>query len=180
LARIVRSYLSKRRLRYGEGKIRTVSCGVPQGSVIGPLLWNMMYDDLLEVDLEGDIQGHSSVMLVAFNDDVVVIVTGRNKAVLKLTTDKALESIARWMDRNGLTLASQKTEAVMLTNKRGYEAPTFTVNGITIEPKECLKYLGLELCRKLGFGHHIRMVSAKEGTTADGLGRILPNVGGAR
>jgi hypothetical protein len=38
----------------------------------------------------------------------------------------------------------------------------------------------LELCRKLGFGQHIKTVAAKAGATADGLARILPNVGGAR
>lgn len=111
---------------------------------------------------------------------MAVIATGQNKVVLELTTDKELEVVAGWMDRNGLTLAAQKTKAVMLTTKRGCAAPSITVNGIRIEAKEGLKYLGLELCRKLGFRQHIKTVAAKAGATAEGLARILPNVGCVR
>jgi len=51
------------------------------------------------------------------------------------------------MKEYGLTLEAHKTEVVILTTKRGYEIPNFMVNGVTISPKEQLKYLGLKLRR---------------------------------
>lgn len=49
-----------------------------------------------------------------------------------------------------------------------------------MEPKENLRYLGVELCRKLGYKKHVQTAAAKTGATAVALGRILPNVGGAK
>jgi len=146
-----------------------------------------MYDNLLDTNLREiypnqilSNPGYNSATLVAFADDVAVIATGRNKQLLEETANRALAAVSEWISRNGLTLAAHKTEAVMLTTKRGYGAPTFIVDGVTVEPKENLKYLGVELSRKLGYGQHIKAAAAKAGATADALGRILPNVGGAK
>lgn len=87
LVRIIRSYLSDKTLRDGDGK--TICCGVSQGSFIRPILCNLMYDDLLNLDLKGSMPGHSSATLVAFADDVAVIATGWNKTVIEGTTGMA-------------------------------------------------------------------------------------------
>lgn len=180
LHQMVCSYLSDRSLIFGESKVREVSCGVSQGSVIGPILWNVMYDSLLEVDLGGKKCGLSSTSLVAFADDVAVVATGRTKQLLEEAANRALAAVSGWMKKNGLTLAANKTEAVVLTTKRCYEVPTFTVDGVLIEPKESVRYLGVSLCRKLGFRHHIQTAVVKANKTADALGRILPNVRGVK
>lgn len=64
----------------------------------------------------------------------------------------------------------------MLTKKRGYREPLFKINNTRVEPKEKLKYLGIELSKKLGYGSHIRYAAVKAGKTAGALERMLPNV----
>jgi len=59
--------------------------------------------------------------IVAFADDVAVMVTGHTSFILETVTNKALEKISDWKAaRAGLTLSVRKTEAVVLTTKRGY------------------------------------------------------------
>lgn len=139
-----------------------------------------MYDTLLEVDLGGNKRGLSSTSLVAFADDVAVVATGHTKYLLEDAANGALAVVSGWMKKNGLTLAANKTEAVILTTKRGYEILTFMVDGVIIEPKESVQYLGVSLCRKLRFRHHIQSAVVKANKTVDALGRRLPNVGGAK
>jgi len=179
LVNILQSYLSNREIRY-EGKTWRTTCGVPQGSVLGPLMWNLMYDGLLRIDTGGNVEGMSSTSLVAFADDVAVVATGHTTNILEEVTNNALAKIAEWMDNAGLKLAADKTEAVMLTTKRGYEKPVFSVKGVAVKPQEDLKYLGVQLSRKLGFKIHIETAAKKAGATAESLRKILPNVGGAR
>jgi len=68
----------------------------------------------------------------------------------------------------------------MLTKKKGYRQPEFIINDTRVAPKKKLKYLGIELCKKLGYGTHIRGAAVKAGRTASALERILPNVRGER
>lgn len=117
--------------------------------------------------------------MIAFADDVALIVIGHTSKILEESANRALEAVARWMLNNGLTLAVYKTEAVMLTTKRGYDIPSIKLNGSTVALKEHLKYLGVELSRNLGYGHHIKRAAAKARATANALSRIMPNVGGS-
>lgn len=73
----------------------------------------------------------------------------------------------------------QKTEAVVLTNKKGYDRPSFELKGKEIIPTEQLKHKGVEMSRKLGFRAHFLAASARASKTALALSRILLNVGGS-
>jgi len=53
------------------------------------------------------------------------------------------------------------------------------LNGINIDIKERIRYLGVELSRVLGFRKHIEKATDKTSSTASNLARIMPNVGGA-
>uniref|UniRef100_A0A2S2QP02 Retrovirus-related Pol polyprotein from type-1 retrotransposable element R1 2 n=1 Tax=Sipha flava TaxID=143950 RepID=A0A2S2QP02_9HEMI len=184
MLRILKSYLSNRELLFGDSDSCEVShevtCGVPQESVLGPLLWNIMYDSLLEIDLGGNSPGYSSSSLVAFADDVALIATGRDTENLESAMNTALARVAEWMEDNDLKLAIPKTEAIMLTSKRAYERPSFMINGEPVQLKEQIRYLGVELNRSMSFKNYIKTAAAKAEKTAAALTRILPNVGGPR
>lgn len=139
-------------------------CGVPQSLVIGPLLWNLVYDGLLNVDIEGNM-AWSSTTMVAFANDVSVITTGRTIQILEEVTNRALEVVVNRMKDNDLELSVWKTEAIVLTNKRGYVKPSSMMKDFRIRPQEQLRYLGVELHRVLGFKRHIVMAAAKTQST---------------
>lgn len=86
----IRVYLSDRRLQREVGDVQ-VTCRVPQRSVIGPLLWNVFYDGLLQLALPKGVQ------LVGFADDISVVGTAHTTDLLEEAVNPALATIGRWM-----------------------------------------------------------------------------------
>jgi len=117
LTELIRNYLSDWRLEYGEGKSRSISCGVSQGLVLGTLLWNII-DDILRLNINENVLGPFSCTLVAFADDVVMVTTGKTTHILEEATNEGLKVVSRWLDENGLTQSKSKTKAVILTTQK--------------------------------------------------------------
>ena len=81
---IIRSYLTDRNITYSTTSdsiaSKQITRGVPQGSVLGPILWNLGYNSVLETPLPTGVQ------LFCYADDTLVIATGRQwTRTLKLT-----------------------------------------------------------------------------------------------
>lgn len=66
-----------------------ISCRVPQGSVIGPALWNLFYDDLLRLPVPPEVR------LVGFAVDLAVVVTAHNVDLLEQASNPTLGRIDR-------------------------------------------------------------------------------------
>lgn len=148
-----------------------VTCGVLQESVLGPTLWNVFYDGVLRLPVR------KGVKLVAFADDVAEVAVAHNAEIIEQLVNPTLVEI-EWMTANGLNLASEKSECVVLTNKKKYRAPDLFVQGCQIPVKRAIRYLGVRLDTRLSFVNHVSTVVAGARKAAAALGRLMPNVGG--
>lgn len=174
LVNAVIGYLRSRRVQWGPDAELRMCAGVPQGSVIGPLLWNIYYDSVLRIPLPRGVD------IVGFADDLAVVTTASDSDVLIQKTNEVLRHVSAWTGENGLTLAPHKSEAVIMAGKRNRGNVVFRLGEEEIVPKKTLTYLGVKLDDMMTFGPHIRGVAEKAGIRAEKMARILPNIGGAR
>lgn len=178
LQRIISSYLSERSInvRKADGSTATfkVSCGVPQGSVLGPDLWNILYDELLRIRLPTDVE------FIAFADDIAILATAPVPFLLEERLEDALGSVVSWMDANNLQLDMEKTEAIVLTNRNVRNTMTVNFRGHSFQSKKNIKYLGVQVDARLHFGEHAILSSKRAADAGRQLAMILPNLRGSK
>jgi len=173
LCRLVEDYLSDRSIIYeadGQKTETKLSSGVPQGSVLGPTLWNVLYDDLLRVPLPEGVE------YLAFADDVALVATAKEAYELEEKLTTAAGKVSSWLESIGLILAVHKSEVVVITRKRKHN----DIRGIEIKSSSSIKYLGIQIDAKMMFMEHAKTVATKAGNSLSNLGRIMPNLNAAR
>ena len=177
LSRMLRSYFENRVLLYDtdEGqKSVQVSAGVPQGSILGPTLWNAMYNDVLTLKLPIGVE------VVGFADDIVMMVTGKSCEEVELLATGSVRAIGDWMSSVRLKIAHHKTELVMVSNRKSAQRIEITVGGQRIASQRSIKYLGVMIDDRLSFKSHVNYVEQKAAKAINALTRMMPNRMGPR
>lgn len=178
LGQIVDSYLDNRSIEYhgSTGIIikKKISCGVPQGSVLGPTLWNIMYDGLLRIRLS------QRTKLLAFADDVAIIGTAEDTFQLKALLETVATRTVSWLENIGLHIAPQKTEVLVLTKKGRHNDMTVEIGGMTVNNGVSAVYLSITLDQKLSFTLHAQAQAEKANKMIQNITRILPNISAAK
>ena len=118
LLRMIDDYLSDRWVLYEGDKCshkEEITCGAPPWSRVGPLVWNVMYDDFLLMDLP------AGTSIIGFADDALVVCAADDVGILELNINESLRRAKRWLDSRGLKMASEKTEALLVMDRRSFE-----------------------------------------------------------
>ncbi|KAL0870224.1 hypothetical protein ABMA27_006364 [Loxostege sticticalis] len=152
IRRLLDSYLEHRsvKLRYaGEEVGRDTNKGCVQGSIGGPILWNLLLDPLLH---ELERRGY---YVQAFADDVVLLFDGETALEVETEANAALSFVSQWGKDNKLRFAPHKTCAMILTRKLKHDTPRITMGGTHIAMSQKIKILGLTIDHQLTFNLHI-------------------------
>lgn len=87
--------------------------------------------------------------LKAFADDVLLVCRAREIKFLLIKLNESLRRVERCLYRHGLQMALEKTEALLVTVRRGFEAPKVKIGGTEVSWGKKLQYLGATLDQRL-------------------------------
>ena len=152
------SYLANRKqfVSYNgvQSSMKTMKCGVPQGSILGPLLFLVYVNDLARVCKR------TSPFL--FADDTNLFKNGTDLVQIIKETNEELEDISLWLKVNKLSLNIKKTHYMLFTTRKiGSVTLNIRIDGCKIGKVRFTKFLGVFIDDKLNWKKHISHISGK-------------------
>lgn len=135
--------------------LRYITTGVPQGSVLGPLLFTLYVNDLCQII--------SSEMLM-YADDTAVIFTADTEDELQDKLNIELAKISNWFSTNKLTINTKKTKYMIFHSPRklvNYSIIKPIINDNALQQTSSFKYLGIIFDSNLNWKNQITHVCSK-------------------
>ena len=151
-----------------EGTVSTktqVTSGVPQGSVVGPMLFLLFINDLPEY-----LSPDTTVRLFA-DDCLVYRSIGSEADSAQLQED--INSLEQWEADWLMEFNPKKCQVLHVSNKRKPIIKPYIILGQTLEHADTAKYLGIHLHKKLSWNYHIDQVTRKANSTRAFLQRNI-------
>ena len=133
--------------------------GTPQGSVLGPLLWNLFFDPLLE-DLS-KIQHSLPGLDLAFADDLTILATAQDPRQAEKLIEEKLKCINEFLIERGMQLSIPKLKIMCIRMAADVYLPSVFLNDIKIQTTEAHKFLGVTYDPKFTFQSHLKSLKEK-------------------
>lgn len=202
---VLRSYFSDRNMNISGRNFeikKQATRGCPQGSVLGPACWNIMFDKLLKL-LDNTIGDN----YVAYADDLVVLISGNSRREIEIEGQNVVSLITQWCESAKLKISEKKTEAILLKSeemrkipigRRGGSRPdrkrknnkritdlsnkplNIKLGGQKIRFRDSVRYLGINLGRGLNVGNHCHYLGNKVESLFNKLRKLAKTQWGLR
>lgn len=164
-----KSYLQDRhqfvRVSESTSNSKTVKCGVPQGSVLGPILFLLFINDITSLDISGKV--------TLFADDTSFIWSKPDSASLHSAISEDLDLILAWCHSNGLYCNADKTKTLSF---RGDLQPITLGNNI-IQMVQSARFLGLTVDDTLKWTQHIEALTKRLTSACFALRSVASELG---
>ena len=151
-----RSYLTDREqyvnVNNCNSTLHKLKYGVPQGSILGPILFILYINDLPQIS---KIAHH-----IYFADDANLIISADTCIQLSLLVNEVLSLVLHWATNNGLKLNASKTKYMIFSNKKVDDIIIY-LGEDRLRKSETEKFLGILIDSKLNWSDHIQILSTK-------------------
>ena len=164
--RLVHSYLTNRKQRtkinnkYSSRE--EILFGVPQGSILGPLLFNIFLCDLFFI--------MSKTEFASYADDNTPYNSGQNIDNVIRTLENDSVRLLKWFSNNQMKANKDKCH-LLLRNK---EKVTIKIGETEIKSSNCEKLLGIKIDNNLTFNEHLNHIIEKASRKTNALSRVAP------
>jgi hypothetical protein len=156
-----------------SSSVRSIVCGVPQGSVLGPLLFILYINDIINCS--------NILKFILFADDTNLFYSNKNITELAKIMNFELAKVSTWFRANKLSLNASKTTFICFGSKhlpRQNSPLELFLDGSVLMRTDNVKFLGVYLDEKLNWNIHLNHISNKISRGLGIMGRcrsIFPN-----
>ena len=163
----VKNFLSDRTIQVKIGTTysseKSLDMGIPQGSVMAPILFNILMHDLTK-------KLSSKVTLLQYADDICMWANVNIKSKTNLRTINYIKKVYQceldklnvYIVSNGLQFSVEKTKMIFFSpGSNPTNLPVFKLDGESLEYKQMVKFLGIHLTSKLNWNIHIEHMITK-------------------
>ena len=156
---MIRSYLTNRfqyvQFENSESDLLEIKTGIPQGSILGPLFFNIMINDIVNSSNKFNFLMYADDTTIYFNLEDFPI---ENREVL---INDELEKVNKWLKLNKLAVNVDKTKSMLFHKRRPVTPIQFSMNNRIIDVVQYFNYLGIMLDADMSWKTHVAMVRNK-------------------